>query len=625
VVDKKKSTKPDLRISNPEIFAQLSDPLSVEGVYISPKSNRKYQWRCLRNSEHLWFASVFSRVEGTGCPFCAGKKVMTRVNDLESRNPKLVAEWHERNLLKPSEVTSGSQKRVWWRCSKFPEHEWEAVINSRNKGSGCPYCSNTKLLVGYNDLGTLHPSIAKLWHPSKNGITRPSDVIGASGKKFWFQCPENNQHYWQSSPNRLVTQGAGCPICSNRKLASGQNDLATLNPALSQEWAEDLNGIGASVVHAGSHSVYWWRCSMQPSHLWQTSPQKRKQGQGCPYCSNKRVAPGFNDLKSFFPSIADEWDFEANEGISPSQVSKKSHRKVSWVCSSDPRHKWVATVASRAAGNGCPACKGRLTIKGVNDLATLFPELVDEWHPTLNTRPTPGLLSPGSRERVWWGCRKFVDHAWEAAVSSRTRMGSGCPICANLRVKSGFNDLATIRPDVAKTWHPKKNGQLRPDQFVSGTNEMIWWQCPSVASHVWRASVKNRTTGRGCPDCAPAGYSTGQPGFLYLIKHSQLMAKKIGITNTSLEKGRVNKFKSLGWDVIRIWRYEDGIIPMAAETRILRWLRQDLGLPVYLSPKEMGQMGGWSETFSFDGISDEDLINQCVMVLSEEEKRVEST
>ena len=58
----------------------------------------------------------------------------------------LKAEWNfEKNSpLRPEYFTYGSGKKVWWKCSKEPEHEWEAMILNRSRGRGCPFCSGRK-------------------------------------------------------------------------------------------------------------------------------------------------------------------------------------------------------------------------------------------------------------------------------------------------------------------------------------------------------------------------------------------------------------------------------------------------------------------------------------------------
>ena len=77
-------------------------------------------------------------------------------------NPTLMAEWNwEKNNeldLDIKTLTCGSKKKAWWKCEK--SHEWIATIKDRNNGRGCPYCSNKKILIGYNDLVTTNPKLA---------------------------------------------------------------------------------------------------------------------------------------------------------------------------------------------------------------------------------------------------------------------------------------------------------------------------------------------------------------------------------------------------------------------------------------------------------------------------------
>jgi hypothetical protein len=97
-------------------------------------------------------------------------------NSLLSLNPNVTTEWNfEKNgCLMPENFTLNSGKKVWWICSKG--HEWQASIRNRSKGVGCPYCAHQKVLPGYNDLGTLNPSLAQEWHPTLNGDLKPSEV-----------------------------------------------------------------------------------------------------------------------------------------------------------------------------------------------------------------------------------------------------------------------------------------------------------------------------------------------------------------------------------------------------------------------------------------------------------------
>lgn len=85
------------------------------------------------------------KIKGQGCPYCAGKKILIGFNDLQSQYPEIAAEWHPTNNgdLKPTDVMSGSNKKVWWlgKCG----HEWQAAISARCKSrQGCPLCFQQK-------------------------------------------------------------------------------------------------------------------------------------------------------------------------------------------------------------------------------------------------------------------------------------------------------------------------------------------------------------------------------------------------------------------------------------------------------------------------------------------------
>ena len=136
-------------------------------------------------------------------------------------------------------------------------------------------------------------------------------------------------------------------------------------------------------------------------------------------------------------------------------------------------------------------------IKGVNDLATTNPELAKQWHPTKNGDLKPTDVTCGSGKKVWWICAK--GHEWKTRVVDRTN-GYGCPICAGKHVLIGYNDLATLNLELAKQWHPTKNGILTPAMFTVYCCEKICWVCS--LGHEWFATINNRSKGRGCPTCS---------------------------------------------------------------------------------------------------------------------------
>ena len=130
-----------------------------------------------------------------------------------------------------------------------------------------------------------------------------------------------------------------------------------------------------------------------------------------------------------------------------------------------------------------------------------YPELVAQWHPVKNGDLRPEDLSYGSGRKVWWQCPSGPDHEWQASPNNRTSGKSGCPFCAG-RAPSVTNNLAYLHPELARQWHPTRNGDLRPEDVVAGSSRPAWWQCPVSPDHEWQAAPHDRVAGKGvCPFC----------------------------------------------------------------------------------------------------------------------------
>jgi hypothetical protein len=275
--------------------------------------------------------------------------------------------------------------------------------------------------------------------------------------------------------------------------------LSVTHPQLAVEWHPVKNSaLRPENVTAGSQKKVWWKC--QFGHEWQATVSNRVLGTGCPYCSNREVDQTYY-LATTHPQLVPEWHPSKNGDLRPENFTAGSNKKVWWKCPVADDHEWQASIADRRQGYGCPYCAGKRVCKS-NSLAAKRLDLVKEWHPTKNGGLTPWDVTPGSGKRVWWKCPVSDDHEWEARVCSRTTMGSGCPCCANLKaVKS--NCLATTHPELAKQWHPTKNGTQAPEDVVATSPRKVWWKCPVADDHEWQASIASRARlGAGCSCCA---------------------------------------------------------------------------------------------------------------------------
>ena len=580
-------------------------------------SGIKVWWRC--SKEHEWQATIHNRNNGTGCPYCSNQRVFVGYNDLETVNPILAKEWnYEKNAgLSPSDVTSNTNKKAWWLCSKG--HTWQASVSHRNNGSGCPYCAGKKALKGYNDIQSCNFPVASEWNFEKNDSLKPENFTFGSGKKVWWKCKKG--HEWQARIADRI-RGKGCPICnlerstsfpeyailyylqkydvyamhsyrefgyeldiyipskriaieydgyfwhknkskedkhknmqckndgiqlyrireglpslnnysidytvrkdqkdlsfvlsevflkifgtrldvdvqrdaiaieSSREYTEKEHSILYTNSNVAIEWNYEKNGnLRPENLSANSGKKVWWKC--KNGHEWQSTIDNRNRGHGCPYCSGRYVVAGNNDLQTINPSLSLEWSFEKNQGLTPSDIAPNSDRKVWWKCSKG--HEWKTAVYNRTYGYGCPYCSGRYVIKGQNDLQTVNPALALEWNYEKNEGLTPSDIAPNSDKKAWWQCSK--GHEWETTVNNRNN-GRGCPYCSGKKTLMGFNDLQTINPTLSKEWNYEKNIGLTPVDVTPNSNKKVWWKCHK--GHEWQTTVAHRNSGTGCPYC----------------------------------------------------------------------------------------------------------------------------
>ena len=425
---------------------------------------------------------------------------------LAEARPDLAKEWnYEKNGdLKPEDVSCGSGKKVWWKLpydvpndypvghlrGKHFEFEWEASIGSRagSQHVGCPYLTGTAVCPGFNDLATINPELAAQWHPTKNGDLKPTQVTANSRLKVWWLLPYDVPLDYPIKPLR------------------------------------------------GKHFEFEWETYIANRNKY-----------GCPYLTGKAVWPGFNDLATTNPSLADEWDYKLNIGLTPSDVTANSGKKVWWVqYDKSPvsgemmRLEWDDTIYHRTSGRGNPIKSGRKVLKGYNDLQTLRPDLAKEWNYEKNGDLKPDMIPCGTTRRVWWKIfdkspvsNNLIELEWEAPVLARTQ-GTKCPFKCGQKVLKGYNDLQTLRPDLAKEWNYEKNGNLKPDMVTCQTRKKVWWRDFDISTKTgqpilleWKSSISDRTNGCGNP------YKSG---------------KKV-------LKG-YNDLKTLKPDVAKEWNYE---------------------------------------------------------------------
>ena len=525
---------------------------------VTPGSNKKVWWICRKN--HEWPAQIKDRKNGSGCPFCWGTRPGPD-NDLAFKKPDLAKEWHSvRNGdLTAYQVTPYSSKKVWWKC--LQGHEWPATVANRTAGYGCPYCAGKKTTPD-NNLAVKFPELAAEWHPTKNNKLTPYDVMPGSNRKIWWQCKRG--HPWLAMPLDRTSKSSGCPKCKPQTSRPEIRVFCELKTILDGvKWNQILQGIycdiylschgivieydghyrhrgreesdeqkeqrlaeiGVSLFRIREHGLRTLSETdivLDPKEVdlsvmrkllnkllryHEFSPEDRRSISD--YLASNRLlndnefkekisllpGPPINrSLASLYPEIAREWDSLRNSPLEPTMFTPGSNERMWWRCRNG--HEWPAPIYHRAMGSGCPYCSGNKAADD-NNLAVENPALAKEWHPTENGDLTAFDVTPGSDRKVWWKCAQ--GHEWPAVIENRAIQGSGCSYCLGRRA-SKDNNLALRFPELAAEWHPKRNGDLSPDAVVPGSQRKVWWKCKN--DHEWRAVIKSRKNGSGCPHCA---------------------------------------------------------------------------------------------------------------------------
>jgi hypothetical protein len=339
---------------------------------------------------------------------------------------------HDLSDFKPQ-----SNKKVWWKCSINPLHEWQASICNRNKGTGCPMCSG-RIIDPTNNLSVKYPSLANEWHPTKNTVSAEK-VAAGSNKSVWWRCSKNLEHEWQAAPNTRV-KGTGCPHCTGRTTFGG-NTVQGKYPHLISEWDVQKNtGVDPSQICPGSDKKVWWICP-EKQHSYQTKISNRTiHSTRCPICTNRKVISE-NCLELLFPAIAKEWHPTKNLPLHPSSVLPNHSKQVWWKC--EKGHEWSATPTNRTRfSNQCPGCSGRVA-SPENNLLVKYPAIAAEWHPTKNNEKKPEEFTPSAHHKAWWQCHKFQDHIYTSSIGNRTMKngrGTGCPFCNQSKMEKVTED-----------------------------------------------------------------------------------------------------------------------------------------------------------------------------------------
>ena len=387
---------------------------------VYPQSNKNYNWVCAKG--HRWHDSASHRTERlTPCPICSGRQLLTGFNDLATTHKELLNEWdyekNDANGIKPTQITYGSKKEVYWKCSRG--HSWKTPVYVRtSNGCGCKQCS-AELKMSFPEKIVAY-YLSKLFDDSienyrnkqlKNfelDIYIPSIKLGIEyDGSQWHQNVKNDK-----TKDELCAKH-GITLVRIRENGCTKYDSSSLKIYINQKNNVELADAILKIVKF-----------INKNNNLNLKVDINVDRDSSTILSNLLTLEKRN-------SIADsdficDWDWNKNKDIDPSMVPMFSNRKFWWKCHKCG-YEWKTDPGHRGKGRGCAKCAGQVVISGENDLQTKFPNIAKEWDYSKNNKK-PNEVAAFCNTKYWWVCSK-CGHHWETTVYVRTGMGCGCPEC----------------------------------------------------------------------------------------------------------------------------------------------------------------------------------------------------
>lgn len=220
----------------------------------------------------------------------------------------------------------------------------------------------------------------------------------------------------------------------------------------------------------------------------------------CPQCAGVHVIAGVNDLATVSPAIAAQLHLVLNGELTASDITARSHTSVWWECA-EKQHPFRGTPFNRTLNDaGCAVCLNRVTLKGVNDLATTHPRIARELNPSTSYAKAATQLNASDPKTRDWLCSN--DHPYRTSVKARVR-GKACPDCTKQRTRTSGRSIVDTHPHLERTWLPELNEGREAADYTKGSKLDVVWLCTkSGHEHTFEMRVEARTRGCDCPYCA---------------------------------------------------------------------------------------------------------------------------
>ena len=375
--------------------------------------------------------------EGLLCRKCYEESIMENTQHLTDVYPQIRNIWdYEKNDKTPDVIPLSSRDTFYFKCSFGHEYpnEIRAVLNNSCE---CLVCTNKKVVAGYNDFKSRYPELAEKLSPELQKVA--DRIFGAESKYLKWICSICGGEYSDAVGNMLKGIN-NCPYCAGKKAMSGFNDIKTLHPELVERLSSELRNIAEDIV-AKDEKVLSWECPNCRGDYYDMIGNLAKGIDNCPYCNNKKVLEGFNDLASIHPELMEKLTSQLRQVAN--KIICKDEKYLTWICPTC-HGEYSDSIGNILNGiDNCPYCNNKKVLSGFNDLATRNPDLVDEAYLVGNYMIGTDLSKSknDSNKLAYWICQD-CKHIYPMKIADRVlkdeRGHNPCPRCNYISKKKIF-------------------------------------------------------------------------------------------------------------------------------------------------------------------------------------------
>lgn len=502
-------------LSLPDLLKEVHKELNADLDISTLKRNSHHSiwWRCENN--HVYRASVYSRVRSNGCKECNKVEKWARVIKAHQQSGKwtrlidkasheIIDLWDKKlNKTSIEEVSAGSSSKYKWRCGKG--HIWDASPKSLIRGTRCPECAKTGIgerirTAAIKRSGSLYnkrPDLRDQWDPA-NEIDMREVSVGSNTRVKWI-CKYG--HKWEATIGNRAGRGSGCPYCINQTSKLEIYILVQLRSVFKNiSWREKVDGKEVDILLKEENigvevdGEYWHRNKLE------SDSAKEKHLKSLYDLTIIRIRPtelpkiGLHsvpyDRRDSEQSICIKL-FQHLETILPDHVGVKDYIFFGVANNLEDYREMISRLPAPVDGSS---------------LSDQRQDLAEQWDYDKNKPLTPDLFSLFSDQKVFWKCSK--GHTYAATIKNRTIRGSGCPLCYQEALPDAANSRALVKigsiernnPELIAYWDREGNNGLGPNEVPNNVNRTFFWRCKS--QHIFSRLLKTMKSNQDCPVCS---------------------------------------------------------------------------------------------------------------------------